>query len=103
MQTPTNFSIQKTKEFEKWFSKLEKKSLRAFVAIDLRIRKLERGMFGDVKPIGNGLHELRLSIEKGYRIYFTNDNGKIIILLVGGDKGSQKADIKKAFELKQNL
>jgi putative addiction module killer protein len=67
------------------------------------INKLANGKFTSSAPAGEGVHELRIHFQKGYRIYFTNINGEIIILLVGGDKSTQSADIKKAQRLKDNL
>jgi putative addiction module killer protein len=62
-----------------------------------RIQKIESdGHFGDCKPVGDGIRELKINYAKGYRVYFIETNGKIIILLVGGDKSSQHKDIEKA-------
>lgn len=86
------------KEFDKWLKKL--KDLRAKATILFRIQKLERdGYFGDVKPLGEGIIELRINFSQGYRIYFKEKGGKIIILLIGGNKCSQQKDIKKAEEI----
>jgi len=92
------FFIEKTTEFDKWIRKL--KDLKAKAKILFRIQKIENdGHFGDCKPIGNGIKELIVNFAKGYRVYFKEKNGKIIILLIGGDKSSQKKDIKKAKEI----
>jgi len=55
--------------------------------------------FGDCKPVGNGISELRINYAKGYRIYFKERDGKIILLLIGGDKSTQQQDIQKAKEI----
>ena len=69
-----------------------------------RIQKLEKDEhFGDCKPVGDGISELRINFAKGYRVYFKEKDGKIIILLVGGDKSTQDKDIKKAKEIWKKL
>ena len=69
-----------------------------------RIQKLEKDEhFGDCKPVGDGISELRINFAKGYRIYYKEKDGKIIILLVGGDKSTQDKDIKKAKEIWKKL
>lgn len=69
-----------------------------------RIQKLENdGHFGDCKPVGGGIMEMRVNFAKGYRIYFKEKDGKIIILLMGGDKSTQQNDIEKAKEIWKNL
>ena len=92
------FFLEKTTEFEKWFRKL--KDLKAKAKILFRIQKIEYdGHFGDCKPVGNGIRELRVNFAKGYRVYFKEKDGKIIILLIGGDKSTQQKDISKAKEI----
>ncbi|MBX2984420.1 MAG: type II toxin-antitoxin system RelE/ParE family toxin [Bacteroidia bacterium] len=92
------YFIEKTIEFDKWFRKLN--DLRAKAKILLRLQKLENEEhFGDCKPVGNGISELKINYAKGYRIYFKETDGKIIILLIGGDKSNQQKDIEKAKEL----
>ena len=88
------YEVRQTKVFSKWFIKL--KNDVAKIAIARRIERLKDGIFGDVKSIGDGLHELRIDVAKGYRVYFVNKDKKIIILLVGGDKSTQNEDIKTA-------
>jgi putative addiction module killer protein len=74
--------------------------LRAKAKILFRIQKLENEEhFGDCKPVGDGICELKIHYAKGYRVYFEEIDGKIIILLIAGDKSSQQTDIKKAKEL----
>lgn len=60
-------------------------------------------IFGDCKPVGNGFREMRVNFAKGYRVYFKEKDGKIIILLIGGDKSSQQNDIAKAKEIWKKL
>ena len=89
------YLIEKTDEFDKWLRKL--KDLRAKAKILVRIQKLETNEhFGDNESVGDGIRELKIDYAKGYRIYFKEKDGKIIILLVGGDKSTQHKDIERA-------
>lgn len=88
------YEVRQTKIFSKWLSKL--KDTVAKIAIVKRIVRLENGNFGDSKPVGDGVFELRIDVGKGYRVYFTNKENKVVILLVGGDKSTQDDDIKSA-------
>ena len=94
--------LKKTEEFDKWFRKLN--DLRAKAKILFRIQKLENDEhFGDFKPDGNGINELKINYGKGYRIYYKETDGKIIILLIGGDKSTQQKDIEKALQIWNKL
>ena len=96
------FFIEKTKEFDKWLKKLN--DTKAKSKILFRIQKLEKDEhFGDCKPVGDGISELRINFAKGYRVYFKEKDGKIIILLIGGDKSTQIKDIEKAKEIWKKL
>jgi putative addiction module killer protein len=89
------YFIEKTAEFDKWFKKLN--DLRAKAKILLRLQKLENDeYFGDCKSVGHGISELKINYAKGYRIYYKEINGKIIILLIGGEKSTQQKDVEKA-------
>jgi len=89
------YFIEKTAEFDKWLRKL--KDLRAKAKILVRIQKLEQDEhFGDCEPVGNGIREAKINYSKGYRVYFKEKDGKIIILLIGGDKSTQQKDVEKA-------
>ena len=89
------YFIEKTTEFDKWLRKL--KDIRAKAKILFRIQKLEQDEhFGDCEPVGDGINELKINYAKGYRIYFKETDGKIIVLLIGGDKSAQHKDIEKA-------
>lgn len=96
------FLIDKTPEFDKWLKKL--KDLRAKAKILFRIQKIEKdGYFGDCKVVGEGIKELRINFAKGYRVYFKKMNGKIILLLIGGNKSTQQKDIEKAKAILKKL
>lgn len=96
------YFIEKTDEFDKWLRKL--KDLRAKAKILFRIQKLENEEhFGDCKPGGSGVSELKINYAKGYRVYFSEKDGKIIVLLVGGDKSTQQKDIEKAKRIWKEL
>ena len=62
----------------------------------VRIQRLENGLYGDCEPVGEGVLELRMFFGPGYRVYFGEDKGQLVILLCGGDKGSQNRDIQAA-------
>ena len=80
--------------FQEWLDKLKDKKARAI--INARLDRLRLGNLGDCKSIGSGVFELRMDFGPGYRIYFGQDGETLVILLCGGDKSSQAADIKKA-------
>jgi putative addiction module killer protein len=89
------YIIEKTAEFDKWLRKL--KDLRAKAKILFRLQKLEDSEhFGECESVGNGIRELKIDYAKGYRVYFNESDGKIILLLIGGDKSTQQKDIEKA-------
>ena len=83
--------------YSKWFSGL--KDCVAKARIDRRIKRAARGDYGDVKPVGENVSELRLHFGPGYRIYFTERNGILFVLLVGGVKKTQREDIALAKEI----
>ncbi len=96
------YIIEKTDEFDKWLRKL--KDLRAKAKILFRIQKIENDEhFGDCEPVGNGIRELKIDYAKGYRVYFKELNGRIIILIIGGDKSTQQRDIERAKEILKRL
>jgi putative addiction module killer protein len=92
------YFIEKTTEFDKWLKKLN--DFRAKAKILFRLQKLEKDEhFGDCEPVGDGIRELKINYAKGYRVYFKEIDGKVIILLIGGDKSTQQKDIEKAKEI----
>ncbi|MDR0399304.1 MAG: type II toxin-antitoxin system RelE/ParE family toxin [Endomicrobium sp.] len=91
---------KQTPIFRKWLEDLD---YILAVVIFHNIEKLEKGNFSNCKPVGNGVHEQKIDFQKGYRLYFTNINDNIIVLLVVGNKSTQDKDIRKAKELKEIL
>lgn len=87
-------NITYTQPYKHWIKKLRDHQARA--RIIRRTKRLAEGYFGDYKALGGGLYELREHYGAGYRIYYTQRGGEIIILLIGGDKSSQQQDIQKA-------
>ncbi|MBR7630924.1 type II toxin-antitoxin system RelE/ParE family toxin [Aeromonas popoffii] len=86
--------IIKTNIFDRWFDTL--RDVRAKAKVTARIRRLGLGNPGDVKPIGEGLSEMRIDYGPGYRVYYMTKGPIIIVLLCGGDKGTQARDIEQA-------
>lgn len=93
--------IRKTLNFAKWLDGL--RDLRARARVQARVERLAAGHAGDVKSVGAGVSELRIDYGPGYRVYFTKRGTAVVILLAGGDKRSQSADIKLALRLARNL
>lgn len=86
--------IRKSSVFDKWLTKL--RDDRAVARIMTRINRLAEGNPGDVKPVGEGLSEIRINYGSGYRVYFKDTGKEIILLLCGGDKTTQQKDISNA-------
>lgn len=91
------YEVRQTETYAKWERSLRDSIARA--AITARVVRLANGNPGDVKPVGDGISELRVHYGPGYRVYFQKRGTEIILLLCGGDKGSQARDIAKAKEL----
>ncbi len=89
--------VLETEAFSRWLTTLRDR--QAVARIATRILQLRMGNPGDAKSVGKGVSELRFSLGPGYRIYFAQRGGKLIVLLGGGDKGSQARDIKAALTL----
>jgi putative addiction module killer protein len=94
-------SVQKTDAFLYWIEGLRDLSGRA--KIQVRIERLRAGNPGDVRPVGSGVSELRINYGPGYRVYFVVKNDKLVVLLAGGDKSAQQAQIDLAIYLAENL
>ena len=93
--------VRQTEVFTQWFDRLRDRQVRA--RINVRIRRLSLGNFGDAKPVGEGVSELRIDFGPGYRVYFVRRGRTLVVLLAGGDKHSQDRDIKKAQKLAREL
>ena len=93
--------IRKTETFAKWLDGLN--DIRARARILMRIERLALGNPGDVKPVGEGVSELRIDYGPGYRVYYKKQRKSVIILLAGGDKRTQSINIKTALQLARNL
>jgi putative addiction module killer protein len=95
------FLIQETDEFREWLDELKDK--KGQVRIAARLRSVAAGNLGDWEPIDGPISEFRVHYGPGYRLYFTRKGRILIILLCGGDKGSQKRDIQRAAKILAEL
>ena len=93
--------IRKTGIFARWLDGL--RDLQGRARIQARIARQEAGNPGDAKPVGEGVSELRIDYGPGYRVYFTRRGHEVLVLLAGGDKRTQTADIRTALRLARNL
>jgi putative addiction module killer protein len=93
--------VRKTEVFANWLDAL--RDIRARARILVRIERLAAGNPGDVKPVGEGVSELRIDYGPGYRVYYKKHGRQVVVLLAGGDKRTQAKDIKTAMRLAQNL
>ncbi len=89
--------IRKTEHFDRWFLALQDQ--RTARQILMRIDRVAAGNLGDVKPVGEGVSELRIHTGPGYRVYFLQRGAALIVLLAGGDKSTQAKDIRLALAL----
>ena len=89
--------FQKSDEFDAWLIGLKDKIGKAQVV--LRLDRAAKGNFGDCEPVGGGVSEMRIHYGPGYRLYFTRRGAVVYLLLLGGDKSTQKRDIKRAIEM----
>jgi putative addiction module killer protein len=94
-------AIRLTVEFRDWLRGLRDGVAKARIAS--RLERLADGNPGDVKPIGGGLSELRIPHGPGYRVYFVTRGSVVVVVLCGGDKGSQQRDIRRAHEIAKEL
>jgi putative addiction module killer protein len=94
-------SIYTTDEFDDWFVTLRDK--QAQKRIQARIDRAEDGNFGDCKPVGESVSEMRIHYGAGYRVYFVQRGLEMVVLLAGGDKSNQQKDIQTALKLAREL
>jgi len=93
--------VRKTEVFAAWLDGL--RDVRARARVQARIERLAMGNAGDVKPAGEGVSEMRIDCGPGYRVYFVRRGSELVILLAGGDKGTQESDIRHALRLARSL
>ena len=91
------FEVRQSSIYRDWFDRLRDRQAKA--RIDSRISRLSMGNAGDAKSVGSGVSELRIDYGPGYRVYFSRKGKTIILLLCGGDKRTQQADIERAIEI----
>ena len=93
--------VRRTDVFAEWLDGL--RDIRGRARVQARIERLAMGNPGDVRPVGEGVSELRIDYGPGYRVYFTRRGRELVILLAGGDKSTQAKDIRTALHLAANL
>lgn len=93
--------VRQAAAFVEWFERLRDERARAKIVA--RVRRLSLGNPGDVQPVGEGVSEMRVHSGPGYRVYFVQRGETLVILLGGGDKGSQDRDIRAAIELAKEV
>ena len=93
--------LRRTEVYERWFQRL--KDHRSKALINMRVLRLVQGNPGDVRPVGDGVLELRVHYGPGYRVYFAQMGDTLVILLAGGDKSTQERDIRAAKRLAREL
>lgn len=94
-------TFQKSDEFDAWLVGMKDPVGKAQIA--LRLDRASKGNFGDCEPVGEGVSEMRIHYGPGYRVYFTRRCAVVYLLLLGGDKSTQKRDIKRAIEMASSL
>jgi putative addiction module killer protein len=95
------YELQSTQTFNHWMAKLKDRTVKNQLLS--RLARVENGNFGDTKTLADGLFELRCFFGGGIRVYYTIRNQRIVLLLAGGDKGSQDRDIEKAKAILETL
>jgi putative addiction module killer protein len=93
--------VRQTQTFRDWLAELRDR--RAAARIAVRLARLEQGLFGDIKPVGEGVSELRVDYGPGYRVYLVQRGAVMIVVLCGGDKSRQARDIRRAMEMARQL
>jgi putative addiction module killer protein len=95
------FEIRKTETYARWLDGLH--DIHARARVQVRVERLAAGNPGDVRPVGEGVSEMRIDYGPGYRVYYTQRGREVVVLLAGGDKRTQVTDIKTALRLVRNL
>ena len=91
------YKVFKSATFDKWFEGLKDRQAKARIAV--RIDRLSLGNPGDAKPVGSGVNEMRINYGPGYRVYYIQRGPIVVVMLCGGDKRTQAADIRRAIEI----
>ncbi|HZZ11070.1 MAG TPA: type II toxin-antitoxin system RelE/ParE family toxin [Paraburkholderia sp.] len=92
--SPPVYTVNRTEAFDHWLTRLA--DLKAKARILVRIRRAERGHFDDMKALEHGVYEMRIDCGPGYRVYFAREGKLMVLLLCGGNKSTQQADIRQA-------
>ena len=95
------YEVIRSDRFSRWLDRLRDK--RAQAQIQVRVDRIEDGNFGDHSSVGGGVSELRVDVGQGYRIYYTIRRQRVVILLCGGDKASQRRDIIRAQQMAREI
>ena len=95
------YEVRTTRQFDDWLDDLSDEKASAIIVE--RLVRIQSGLFGDFEPVGDGISELRIHYGSGYRIYYTIRGKVVVIVLLGGTKGTQKKDIKKAKKIAADL
>jgi putative addiction module killer protein len=95
------YTVKRMPEFDEWFESLKDGMTR--IRLAKRLDKDQRGLLGDVQPVGEGVYEMREFFGPGWRMYYMERDGRLIVLLGGGDKSTQQSDILRAIVLSKNL
>jgi putative addiction module killer protein len=94
-------TVRETEPFKTWIRALKDRQTKQI--INARIRRISAGSFGDTKPVGDGVSELRIDYGPGYRVYYIRRGDELVILLCGSDKSAQDETIKAAKKIAKNL
>lgn len=95
------YTVKRMPEFDAWFDSIKDGMTR--IRLAKRLDKAQRGLLGDVESVGEGVYEMREFFGPGWRMYYVERNGNLIVLLGGGDKSTQQIDIQKAIVLSKTL
>ena len=95
------YTVKRMPEFDEWFDSLKDGMTR--IRLAKRLDKVQRGLLGDVEPVGEGVYEMREFFGPGWRMYYVERDGRLIVLLGGGNKSTQQSDIQKAIVISKTL
>lgn len=95
------YTIKRMPEFDEWLGGIKDTMTR--IRLGVRLDKAQRGLLGDIKPVGGGVIEMREFFGPGWRMYYVEQNGVLIVMLGGGDKSTQSSDIATAMALAKTL